>query len=375
MNLFPTLQKLAPRANLIYSCYPAYLTKNAPSQFQNGSAGASYYQANGGNCPDLHDVVCWQRFTGTDPITGFAYPNAAPLFAINGGSQEGFGVYVTDQEHGLGAHPGNQTTLDATVGITNDEVTVRGVAMNALHVNHYNHFRNGYFAGEQSHFMIYRNTAATGFADLETICFDFYMKVPDQSAVLSQTYKFRTIHDFKTTNDFRYAVHFIRADATDADAFGVDAGTVGLLFTADNFAGNITPVQEFIRVKNYNVNIPSGFYKATLYWHRSTAYDDVTTGRFVYIIKDLDTGEETTVFDINPDFIAQYNIDHPLACTNNGGNPATNCVNRHMGITGNAWQRLFMLSNYHGGLANKDVEFWLHKIDIWDDAPFDLATV
>lgn len=360
-GIFPTLRKVTPNAMLLYSGYPAYLTKQPPSQFQSVAPLPS---------PGV-DTVCWQRFTGTDPITNFPYPNGAPLFAINGGSQEGFGVYVTDKDSGLGTTR-DQAALDSCVGVTNESLSVRGATRNVLHVNHYNHIANDFDAGVQSHFMLYRDTLAVGFADLTDICFDLYFQVPDQSATLSTTYRYRAIHAFKTTNDFRYELYFIKANATDATNFGVALGTMGMMFVADNRAGNLTG-HEFIRYKKFvdgsSFILPTGFCRARLAWHRPANYDDLTTGWFKYILTDLETGLETTVFDINAASIAAYNIAQPLACVNQGGGPATNCENRHMGVTNDPWQRLFLMANYFGGVAGNDVQFWLDKIDIWSGIP------
>lgn len=369
--LFPTLQKATPKANLLYSCYPALLTKNAPSQFGYGASTAAYYQRNGGPCPNDAAVVCWQRYTGTDPVTGFAYPTTSPIFAYNGGVQEGFGMYVIDQYFGLG-NPGSQSGVDASTGIATESATVRGVPLTTLKANQYNHVQNGYQSGVQSHFMIFRNTSAGGFVDLTKTCIEMWMKIPDQSTLLSTTYKFRTIHDFKTIGDFRYGIQIIIADSTDAAAFGVAAGKLGWLFIADNAANGGLTQAEFIRVKNYSVPVPTDYYKASIYWNRSASFSDLTTGRFVYKIL-TNAGLESTVFDITPTFIAQYNIDHPLACTNQA--VPSNCVNRHMGENSNPWQRLFLVSNYFGGVGGKDVQFNLAKLDIWDDAPFTLAAL
>lgn len=377
MSLFPTLQQLAPKANLLYSCYPGTLTKQAPSQFAYGASNAPYYVRNGGHCPNDTAVVAWQRFTGTDARTGFAYPDFSPIFAYAGGSNEGFGMYIIDRYYGMGATE-DQAAIDSVITIESLTETVRGVPLSVLHTNHLNHGYNGFSSLylDQSHFTIYRNTAAPGFVDLDTICFDLYMKVPDQLNCLDQTYRFRAIHDFKSTDDFRYIIQFIVADATDAAAFGVTVGTLGLVFSVDNNANGSLDLIEYVRVKNYNVDIPSGYFKATIYWNRAASFSDLTTGRFIYEIEDLDTGEKTTVFDINPTFIDQYNIDHPLACTNQkAGNPPLDCVNRHMGINGSPIQRMFLLANYTGGIVGSDTEFYLAKLDIWDDYPGDLPAV
>jgi len=388
MSIFPTLQKLAPKATLLYSSYPGSLTRSAPSQLDYGNSTpppptdiSLYYDTATppGACPAGAAVVCWQRFTGTDSRTQFGNPTASPLFVYDGGSIEGMGVYIIDRYRGFGLPAADhQAAFDAVIGTATVTEKVRGIDLPVLHCNHYNKPYNDYndLYFVQSHYSLYRRTGAVGFVDLETVCFETIQKVPDQSTRLSQTYRFRVIHDYKTSGDFRYAVSFIMANSQDAINFpGVTAGDIGFLFTADNNANGGLTQAEFVRMKNYDVVIPTGYYKASLYWHRSTDYNDLTTGRFVYKITDLETGLEQVIFDINASSIAAYNIAHPLACTNNGGGPATNCVNRHKGINNSPWQRLFVMSNYSGGVSGQDTDFYLAKLDIWDDAPFDLPNI
>lgn len=373
MGLFPTLQKVAPKATLLYDCFPGLLTKQAPSQYAYGASNASYYQRNGGPCPNDYAVVCWQRFTGTDPVTGFAYPSFSPLFAYAGGVVEGFGMYMIDQYFGY-QNPGSSAGVDAVIERSSNTNIVRGSSMTTLRVNHFNHVQNDFQSGVQSHFTLYRNTGAVGFVDLDKFCMDSWIKIPDHSTLLSSTYKFRAIHDFKTVNDFRYVVHLIRADATDAAAFGVSAGTIGIMVNADNNANGSLPLTEFVRMKYYPKTpeeaIPLDFFKSTCYWDRSSSYSDLDSGRFIYRINDR------TVIDVNASSVASYNIAHPLSCTNNGpGNPATNCVNRHMGVNSSPWQRLFLVSNYFGGIGGNDVQFDLARLSLWDNAPFDLPAM
>lgn len=367
MSLFPTLQKIAPRATLLYDCFPGLLTRQAPSQYAYGASNAAYYQRNGGPCPNDAAVVCWQRFTGTDPVTGFVYPSFAPLFAYAGGVVEGFGMYVIDQYFGMG-NPGSQAGFDAAIGVTAESNTVRGASMTTLKANHYNHVQNNFQSGVQSHFMLYRNTGAGGFVDLDKCCIDTWIKIPDHASLLNSTYKFRAFHDYKTSGDFRYVVHLIYADATDAAAFGVDVGTIGIMVNVDNNANGGLTFNEFVRMKYYPTDpadyIPIDFFKSTCYWDRSASYSDLDSGRFIYAINDK------IVIDINVDSVAQYNIDHPAACT--GNSPATNCVNVHNGVNGNPFQRLFFVSNYFGGIGGNDVQFELARLSIWDDASFDL---
>lgn len=239
--------------------------------------------------------------------------------------------------------------------------------MPVLHANHYSHFKNGYATEEQSHLMIYRNIFASGFADLQKACFDIWWKLPNQAALLNSTYKFRGIHDFKTVGDFRYVVQVVRADSADAEAFHVEEGKLGFICSADNNAnGSLTQI-EFFRIKNYSVDVPLDYFKSTIFWERAASYSDLDSGRFIFRVNDQ------TVFDVNPTSIAQYNIDHPLACTNQAA--PSNCVNRHMGINGSAWQRLFMITNYFGGIAGSDTEFYVAKLDISDDATFELPAM
>lgn len=353
-------------AILLYDAYPASLTKQNASQFVAGAPSASYYVRNGGPCPNDAAVVCWQRFTGTDPVTGFAYPSFSPLFAYAGGVIEGFGMYAIDQYFGMG-NPGSQAGYDAVIGVTTESNVVNGKTVSTIKTNHYNHVQNDFQSGVQSHFILYRNTSATGFIDLDTCNIDTWIRIPSQATLLNSTYKFRVIHDYKTSGDFRYTVTLIYADATDAAAFGVAVGTIGVMVTADNSANGGLPFTEFIRMKSYSVSIPTDFFKSTIYFNRATSYSDTTSGRFIYRINDQ------TVFDINPNTIAQYNIDHPAACT--GNSIPTNCINRHMGINGNPLQRLFLVSNYFGGIGGNDVQFDLARLSIWNDAPFVLPSI
>jgi len=369
MGLFPTLRKIAPKATLLYDCFPGLLTRQAPSQYAYGASNAAYYQRNGGPCPNDAAVVCWQRFTGTDPVTGFVYPSTAPLFAYAGGVVEGFGMYVIDQYFGLG-NPGSQAGYDAVIGVAPNTNAVRGSSMTTLKANHYNHVQSNFQSGVQSHFMLHRNTSAVGFVDLDKCCIDAWIKIPDQSSQLNSSYKFRVIHDYKTVNDFRYVVHLIYADSTDASAFGVSLGTIGIMVNADNNANGSLSLTEFVRMKYFPKSpaeaIPTNFFKSTVFWDRSTSYSDLDSGRFIYAINDR------VIIDVNAASVAQYNIDHPLACTNNGGNPATNCVNRHMGVNTSPIQRMFLVSNYFGGIGGNDVQFELARLQIWDDASFSL---
>lgn len=351
-------------ATLLYDCFPGTLTINPPSQFVAGASNAPYYVRNGGPCPNDYAVVCWQRFTGTDARTGFVYPSTSPLFAYNGGSIEGFGMYVTDQYYGMN-NPGDTAGYNAVIGISQQTSTVRGSSIATLKANHYNHAQNGYQSGVQSHFMLYRDTAAVGFVDLSELHIDTWIKIPDQSSLLNSTYKFRVIHDYKTTGDFRYVIQIIYADSADAAAFGVSVGTVGLMFTADNNAGGVSPFNEFIRMKSYSVNIPvESFFKSSCYWKRAANSSDISSGRFVYLVNDV------VVFDVNVASVAAYNSAHPLACT--GNSPATDCVNTHMGVNNNPWQRLFLVSNYFGGIGGNDVQFELARLRIWDKSPIPL---
>lgn len=378
MSLFPTLQKLAPKATLLYDCFPGLLTRQAPSQFDYGrfdplNPPVSPYYDNAtppGPCPAGNAVVCWQRFTGTDPITNFPYPSSAPLFAYAGGVVEGFGMYVIDQYFGFDAAD-PVADFPNTIGVTTNTNVVRGSSMTTLKANHYNHVQNNFQAGVQSHFTLYRNTSATGFVDLDKCGIDAWIKIPDHSSLLNSSYKFRVIHDYKTVNDFRYVVHLIYADSNDAAAFGVPLGTIGIMVNADNNANGSLTLAEFVRMKWYPTTpseaVPTDFFKSTVFWDRSTSYSDVDSGRFVYCINDR------VIIDVNADSVAQYNIDHPLSCTNNGGNPATNCVNRHMGVNSSPIQRMFLVSNYFGGIGGNDVQFDLARLQIWDDAPFELA--
>lgn len=316
-------------------------------------------------------MVAWQRITGTDPITQFPYPNGAPLFAYNGGVQEGFGIYVIDQDHGIGPPspypPTDAEKFAGTIGVTIETETVRGVPMPVLHTNHYSHFKAGYATEEQSHFLLYRNIFAPGFADLQKACFDIWWRLPNQAPLLDASYKFRAIHDFKTTDDFRYIVQVIRADAADAAAFKVAEGKIGFICSADNKTNFSLTQVEFFRMKNYSIDVPLDYFKSTIFWDRASDYTDLNSGRFIFRVNDQ------TVFDVNPVSIAQYNIDHPLACTNQA--VPSNCINRHKGIHNSPWQRLFMLANYFGGKAGSDTEFYVAKLDISDDATFSLAPI
>ena len=370
MGFFPTLKASKPRATLLYDCFPGLLTRQAPSQYAYGASNAPYYQRNGGPCPNDAAVVCWQRFTGTDPVTGFVYPSVAPLFAYNGGTVEGFGMYVIDQYFGLG-NPGSQAGYAAVIGVAPNTNAVRGASMTTLHANHYNHVQNNFQSGVQSHFLLYRNTSAVGFVDLDKCCIDTWIKIPDHAGLLNSTYKFRALHDYKTTGDFRYVVHLIYADATDAAAFGVSVGTIGIMVNIDNNANGGLTFNEAVRMKYYPTDpadaIPTDFFKSTVFWDRSTSYSDLDSGRFIYAINDR------IIIDVNAASVAKYNIDHPAACT--GNSPATNCVNRHMGVNGNAWQRLFLVSNYFGGIGGNDVQFDFARLQIWDNASFKLPAL
>jgi len=372
MSLFPTLQQIAPRATLLYDCFPGLLTRQTPSQFGYGSIVppiSAYYDTATppGPCPAGNAVVCWQRFTGTDPVTGFAYPNTAPLFAYNGGTVEGFGMYVIDQYFGFtAADP--VAAFPGVIGVTTETNTVRGVSMTTLKANHFNHVPSNYSSGIQSHFLLYRNINAVGFTDLDTGCVDTWIRLPDHSTLLNSSYKFRTFHDYKSSGDFRYGIQLIYANATDAAAFHCDVGKIGVLFTADTGANGVgVPFVEFIRMKNFSIDVPLDFFKSTMAWIRSTDYSDLTSGRFIYRINDQ------TVFDVNPNSVAQYNIDHPLACT--GNTIPTNCINRHKGPNNNPWQRLFLVSNYFGGIGGKDVQFELARLRIWNRADFVLPAM
>jgi hypothetical protein len=372
MSLFPTLQQIAPRATLLYDCFPGLLTRQTPSQFGYGSIVppiSAYYDTATppGPCPAGNAVVCWQRFTGTDPITNFPYPSFSPLFAYAGGAIEGSGMYVIDHYYGFG-NPGSQAGYDASIGVTSENTTVRGVTISTLKANQYNHVPEGYDSGIQSHFLLYRQITAPGFVDLDKACIDTWIELVDHKTVLgtSNSNKFRTIHDYKTSTDFRIGVQIVRADATDAAAFGCSVGDLGIMVALDNQANVLTP-HEFCRMKSYNVTIPLEAFKSTLYFERATTYSDLDTGRVIYLIND------EVVIDINPVSVAQYNIDHPAACT--GNSPATNCENRHKGINNAPWQRLFLVSNYFGGLAGKDVQFKLSRLRIWDDAYFTLPSM
>jgi len=374
MSLFPTLQRLSPKATLLYDCFPGMLTRQAPSQFGYGRSNpldppvSSYYDnaTPPGPCPAGAAVVCWQRFTGADPITEFDYPSFSPLFAIAGGSQEGFGAYITDQYFGLG-NPGSQAGLDASTGITTTTNTVRGVPMQTLKMIQYNHVQNGFQGGVQSHFLMYRNIAAPGFVDLTTCCIEQITKIPDHSTLLSQTYRYRSLFEFKTTNDFRIGFMIIMANSADAYEFDVPAGKLGYMFFVDNNLST-SPQVEYIRMKNFKLDaLPTDFTKYSIYWHRAADYNDLTTGRIVVKIDSPSVGEHI-IFDINAASVAQYNIDHPLQCTNQP--VPEDCVNRHMGVSGHPVQRIFQAANYHGGVGGVDVQFEIARLSYWSDAPF-----
>lgn len=379
MSLFPTLQKLAPRATLLYDCFPGMLTKQAPSSFAYGNMNigvgpiSSYYQSATppGPCPDGAAVFCWQQFTGTDPITGFGYPSYSPLFAYTGsGSNKGFGAYLTDQYYGFG-NPGTQAGVDASTGITTQTSTVRGVPMQTIKMNQYNHVQNGFQSGVQSHWVLYRDLLAPGFVDLMRCCIYQVVKFPDQSTLLSQTYKFRAIHEWKSFNDFRMGIMIIMADSTDAAEFRCDPGKLGFVIYVDNNVST-SPQVEYIRMKNFDVDVPTDFMESWWYWNRSANYSDLDTGRIVFKIKSPTVGEHI-VFDVNVNSVAQYNIDHPLQCTNQP--VPSNCINRGMGVSGHAINRIFTTENYHGGVGGVDVQFELARLQFWDDAPFELPAI
>lgn len=65
MSLFPTLQRLSPKATLLYDCFPGLLTRETPNKWYPASPPST---------------SAWQKFSGTDPITGFAPPTGAPFF-------------------------------------------------------------------------------------------------------------------------------------------------------------------------------------------------------------------------------------------------------------------------------------------------------
>lgn len=358
MRLFPTLQKISPNANLLYSCFPGNLTLNPPSEFHTGTV--RYPSSSTGA------ISAWQKMAGTDPITGFPAPTGAPLFCSADSNAEGFGIYCIDDWYGLG-NPGDAVSYAAVMDTGSEAATVRGANMYALKFIQKNHAENGYAATSlvQSHFTLQRNPAEVGFADLPVLCLQMYIKIPDQSSALSSTYRFRTIHDVKSLGDWRVVIHIIRADTTE---YGVPVGTLGYAIAVDNNANGGLTFNEFIRMKSFDVSAPppTDWHFAQLYIERSANYNDTTRGRIVYATKDIN-GVERTVFDITPSSVATYNIAHPKAC--NGNSPATDCVFHLMGINGAAIHRIFVLSNYHGGVAGVDVTSRIARLDVWDGYP------
>jgi len=150
--MFPTLRKLTNNATITYDCFPGLLTRNSPSKFYPGTD------------PTPHSSVCWQVFSGTDPITGFAPPTASPLFgAQNGPFIGGYGIYLIDGSHPLPT--ADQAGFDSVIGVGTETVNYRGVDMTALTMNHYNHVSAGFVSNVQSHFMIQCNTSAVGWQD------------------------------------------------------------------------------------------------------------------------------------------------------------------------------------------------------------------
>lgn len=354
MSLFPTCQKLTPNATLLYDCFPGLLTREAPSKWYT---------------PIPPSTSCWQKFSGTDPITGFAPPTGAPFFAQDTGSTvAGYGMYVIDHTHPFPTQ--DQAGFDSVIGIGTENMSYRGVSMTALTTNHYNHVNGGFVNGVQSHFHIYRNVLAPGFADLSEICFDVVIALPDHAPLLDSTYKFRTLHDYKTKDDdYRPVIFIVRADAALAAEYKCDVGTIGWCLTIDNVNNGLPTMVEYVRMYNFDVPVPvDEYFNSRVYWQRSTSYADLETHEFKHIVTSSDRGEEV-VFDVNAASIAQYNIDHPLACTNNYGWVKTNCINRGMGINSKPYNRLYLVSNYFGGKAGSDVKFKLARFTAWDGLP------
>lgn len=275
------------------------------------------------------------QWTGSDSVTGFAAPTAAPLYALStsGGGGPGFGLH-NNNKNGSAFYYSSQNEAGVSSLFTRDivDTTVRGVATKALRLK----FPAPGGASEfyqQAWFQIYRNVS--GNPDLPESTTRFEIKLPDLSTVVPYTpYNGRLIIlDYKSSGDFRYLLQVTR--------YGVSS--YRWQFEIDNNA-NVTSGTTWCFMLNSTETVPQNEnFTVEFSFKRASAYatvSGVNAGKARVRIRRESDSVTTwrTLFDASESGIAAYNALN-----------GSSYINRHMGINTSKMQRLF-----HGMYARKN---------------------
>ena len=314
-----------------------------------------------GLVPDNRQYACHWAWSGTDTDTGFAPPTGAPL-----SSTLNYGCYFIDATYGFATNDHAGVSPLATV--TTEDAVIRGVLCKALvlWVAAPNNTLRPAGYGRQ----LWRELQRATTADLSRLTIQQDMWLPDLTTLLSTTRRRLTVFDVKTSGDFRYLVTFIKANTADAAKYNVPVGTIGWEVVCDNNANGGLAFKEFYRVTLYpgcaalgfNVSVPlQEFFGFRVYWKRSSAYADETTGQFVLQIKRSSDAKWKTVWDQNSTTNSTYNALYPLSAIAN--TPASDNKNIHMGVNGNKIHRIFrgiygLYEEFPVTLKLANEEFW-----------------
>lgn len=372
MSLFPTLQKLAPNENLLFSTRFAGVTLESPDSF----AGAS----------------CWRHISGVDTATGFSYADIADLplkvKPSAGGGLTGYGgygmLYINSEDtliHDPFGFPSNDLTgLEEVFPSRIQDRIIRGSKCRELEVDTLN--SRGWFR-TQTWLTLYRYFDPDT-PDLPELCIDTWITLPDFAGLelfspTIATKRHQTILDVKTGSptpgifkgDFRYALSVKMSQAnlsgTDWDEADYPAGTMGFELVIDNNAnhdgyGTTFPAETFAKIRNYEVHPPiEEPFRLSLYWKRAPNYANEELG-LVKVIMQKQDGSIYKLFDINKQFIDQWNQDNPKM---------PRARNVHMGIEQSRIHRMFCAGCYFGGVDNSTTaKLRVHSLDIWDGIPY-----
>lgn len=354
---FLGLQTFSPNATLLYATRFAGVTLGTPDR--------------------MSQVDAWIPFVGTDTLTGFSIADLAALpLAVRpiGGvssNQGGYAVYAIGRAtNPSGDFPTlDQAGFDNNFGASIAAQTVEGISLNTLSLRIKN---TGIAAGLEAQIWhhLYRDMTLA-IADLDELCYEFVLTLPDLSTITDSTSRVMTLFDIKARGanagegDQRDTFGTFRS--TNAyDEYGSPSGTIGWYAQSDS-RGNteVNPAEDYYRYKNFDVSVPVNEpFHLRIYRKRATTFADVTTGRFRVELRKAD-GTEYVLFDCTPGYAAAWNAAHPTI-TAGVVQPA---INRSMGKFGRWVQGMFLPGVYFGGKANQDVTSKITGFNLWDGYP------
>lgn len=364
--MLPTLQKLTPNANLLFSVRSSLTIEN-PDTFAGGG--------------------CWRHISNTDTLTGSSPTTAAALplgVEPPGGGLTGNGGYGFYLINNGGYSPADITGVNAIFPITQTTETIRGVPVNSINIRCTNTQTAGGFL-TQGWLAFYRNLSKVGIADLPELCIEYDITLPDLTTLLDTTNRYLTVSDWKTgsgtTGDDRVAFGVMMSNGGSSgwhDEDSIASGTLIFFAQGDNKADSNNGItgEEYYRIKNPTETVPlNETFRIRIYRKRGLSYSDTDTHRLRIEIKKKNEGAFRKLFDIHKqslaDWSAQYPYQSPLGASPAGGWPARNIG---MGIYNRKYQRL-MTGIYFGGGANKDIQIKYSCIDIWDGYPGILPSI